>query len=127
MPRGFHGETRSERWPVHVAGIERMRIAPGVEAALRAAKPALLDEKDFLHDVSLLGSLTVLLYTGRWAELIGQLCQLTGAERTNVPAAPTAAAVGTSVPNQDRRPSERSLSISDGEARRLLGATKLPR
>lgn len=117
---GLHDETKDARWPVHLAGIERLRIAPTVEAALLDWKPAPISKSDFIHDSVLIACLGYLLYNGRWVELYRTLGRLLGLECPAVPSTPAALSVGTFVPERPSRP----VPVSDGAMRDLAGVRK---
>ena len=119
---GLHGETKDARWPVRLAGVERMRITPTVEAMLLAWRPALLDKHEFIHDAVLLGNLTILLYDGRWNDLHRTLGHLLGLSGPSVPLAADLGGQGTAVPAGDNRPA--SSAVGDGAMREIAGARR---
>lgn len=83
MPSGLHGETKLGRWPVHLAGVERMRVTHTVETLFERWRPAEQDKAEFIHDSVLLANLARLLFAGRWEELHRTL----GIPRASVPPA----------------------------------------
>lgn len=129
MPsRPLDHETKSMRWPVGLAGIEKIRIPPVVESVFKQWRSSFTGKAEFVQEAVLKSGLIALIVAGRLDDCYRTLGLLLGYDVTTVPVVGAGPADGTSVPPGDKRPLHRAggringLRRADAAIRRTDGA-----